>query len=201
MSKVIVIEGPDGAGKTVTARELCNQLAKAGKRVLPVREPGDTVVGNMIRSLLLGKEQLEPISQFYLFHVARLELLARLVPVKDSYDYIVFDRSYPSTYAYQIMGDGVPFFNYQEAMEDLQPYKDALGPWQIFLLVLPEAERQSRIRASGKGMERYEDRSPEYLERVRTGYHNVAVWGDTVCIDATAPPERVAEYIRDSLTV
>jgi len=201
VSKVIVIEGQDATGKTSTARKLVEQLNKDKPIAILVREPGGTETGEAVRKLLLGTQPLEPLSQFYLFHVARIELLKSLAKIKDQYKYIIFDRSYPSTYAYQVIGDGIPYFNYQEALGDLQPYMKALGNWQIYLLVLPEAERQARLQAAGKGGERYEAKSADYLDRVSQGYNNVASWGDTVCVDATTPPERVAEYIRDSLTV
>ncbi len=201
MTEVIVLEGMDGTGKSTTAKELCQQIGKLGKRAQVFREPGATKAGEMIREVLLS-ETLQPLSQFYLFHVARIELLTYIAQIKDHYDYIIFDRSYPSTYAYQVMGDGIPYHNYQEAMEDLHPYMQALGNWHIFLLTLSEAERLGRMKASGKGTEQFEDKPADYLERVRQGYNHIATCGDHVqVIPASEPPQRVADYICSALGV
>jgi len=201
MAEVIVIEGQDGVGKSLTAAELCKQLGKLGKRAQVFREPGGTKAGEMVREVLLW-EKLRPMSQFYLFHAARIELLTYIAQIKDSYDYIIFDRSYPSTYAYQVMGDGIPYHKYQEAMEDLHPYMQALGKWSVFLLTLPEAERLERMKASGKGAEQFEDKPADYLERVREGYTYMATYGKHVkVISASEPPQRVADYICSALGV
>lgn len=199
MTKVIVLEGMDGTGKTFVARDLVRQLNKDKPIALLVREPGGTETGEAIRKLLLGTQPLEPLSQFYLFQVARIELLKALAKIKDQYKYIIFDRSYPSTYAYQVHGDRIAHSLYLEAMEDISPYMKALGEWQIFLLVLPEAERQARLQASGKGGERYEDKPADYLERVRHGYNNVAVWSDVKVISASDTLGRIVDCIKDSL--
>jgi dTMP kinase len=198
MTEVIVLEGMDGTGKSTTAIELCQQLCKLGKRTQVFREPGGTNAGEMIREVLLW-EKMQPMSQFYLFHVARIELLTYIAEIKDNYDYVIFDRSYPSTYAYQVKGDGTPHHNYVEAMEDLQPYMDAIGSWRIFLLTLPEDQRLARMQASGKGSEQFEDRPKDYLERVHRAYSDMCLWGNVQLITADAPVERVADYICSAL--
>ncbi|EQD61177.1 Thymidylate kinase-like protein, partial [mine drainage metagenome] len=50
----IMVEGPEGAGKTEGAAWLVTTLKTAGFDVLPVHEPGDGTLGTLVRSTLSG---------------------------------------------------------------------------------------------------------------------------------------------------
>ena len=50
---LVVLEGPEGAGKTTQLRLLAEWLGARGRSVVAVREPGGTVVGDEIRRILL----------------------------------------------------------------------------------------------------------------------------------------------------
>ena len=54
--RFIVIEGPDGTGKTTQAKRLADALAGAGQRVIQVREPGGCPSAERIRVLLVEGE-------------------------------------------------------------------------------------------------------------------------------------------------
>ncbi|HWV35753.1 MAG TPA: dTMP kinase, partial [Thermomicrobiales bacterium] len=48
----IVLEGPEGAGKSVQAARLAAALRQRGCEVVQTREPGGTVIGDEIREVL-----------------------------------------------------------------------------------------------------------------------------------------------------
>ncbi len=52
--RFIVLEGPDGSGKTTQASLLSEALAEDGRPVELTREPGGTPLGERIREILLG---------------------------------------------------------------------------------------------------------------------------------------------------
>jgi dTMP kinase len=51
--RLITLEGPEGAGKTVLGQRLATALVAAGHSVVLTREPGGTRLGERLRSLLL----------------------------------------------------------------------------------------------------------------------------------------------------
>jgi dTMP kinase len=108
--KLIVFEGAEGAGKTTQIRILAERLTKAGVSCVGVREPGGTPVGDDIRDIVLHQdEELTAATEALLFMASRAELIARqIVPSLEKLDVVLVDRFFLSTYAYQIVGRGLP---------------------------------------------------------------------------------------------
>jgi dTMP kinase len=108
--KLIVFEGAEGAGKTTQIRILAERLTNAGVSCVGVREPGGTPVGDEIRDIVLHQdEELTAATEALLFIASRAELIARqIVPSLEKLDVVLVDRFFLSTYAYQIVGRGLP---------------------------------------------------------------------------------------------
>src|SRR6266851_5506351 len=54
----VTFEGPEGAGKSTQVTRLAERLTEHGFEVLSTREPGGTVVGELIRRILLDGPDL-----------------------------------------------------------------------------------------------------------------------------------------------
>jgi dTMP kinase len=108
--KLIVFEGAEGAGKTTQIRILAESLTKAGVSCVGVREPGGTPVGDEIRDIVLHQdEELTAATEALLFMASRAELIAReIIPALEKRNVVLVDRFFLSTYAYQIVGRGLP---------------------------------------------------------------------------------------------
>lgn len=108
--KLVVFEGAEGAGKTTQLRLLAERLTTRGVDCVAVREPGGTPVGDVIRNLLLDPEaSICPSAEALLFMSSRAELVSReLRPRLESGSVIIVDRFFLSTYAYQVVGRGLP---------------------------------------------------------------------------------------------
>ncbi|HEY6090313.1 MAG TPA: dTMP kinase [Gemmatimonadaceae bacterium] len=108
--RLIVFEGAEGAGKTTQIRILAERLTNAGIPCIGVREPGGTSVGDDIRDIVLHQdEELAGATEALLFMASRAELVAReIVPSLGKRHVVLVDRFFLSTYAYQIVGRGLP---------------------------------------------------------------------------------------------
>jgi len=108
--KLIVFEGAEGAGKTTQIRILSERLTNAAVSWVGVREPGGTPVGDDIRDIVLHQdEELTAATEALLFMASRAELVAReIMPALEKRSVVLVDRFFLSTYAYQIVGRGLP---------------------------------------------------------------------------------------------
>jgi dTMP kinase len=70
----VTFEGPEGAGKSTQVTRLAERLTEHGFEVLATREPGGTMVGEMIRRILLDGPDLSGWTEALLFTAARAQL-------------------------------------------------------------------------------------------------------------------------------
>jgi dTMP kinase len=106
---LLVLEGPEGAGKSTQLRLLAEWLVARGREVLAVREPGGTVLGDEIRRILLDPgSDIVPPAEALLFMASRGQLVERVLrPAIASNTVVLLDRFFLSTYAYQGAGRGM----------------------------------------------------------------------------------------------
>lgn len=196
MSTLLVLEGPDGVGKSTVAGALTTALNLRGYRAWQAREPGATAVGEQIRKdFLLSHTKLTPLSLFYLFQVARLEMLEDLRVNHSDKDYIVLDRFWPSTLAYQVYGTGIPQRLYDVTHEETKKAVAAIGTEIDICLTLPEEIRQSRLRESGKGGDRYESKPKDFANRVLRAYQDMVAKCWLHPVEASADVDTVVNHI------
>lgn len=111
--KLIVVEGPDGCGKTTLADTLVSTLTEQGKTVHHWREPGTTPLGELLRGVLKRQvpegDDLDARAEALLFVGARAQLAARIQKVLQVGEWVLLDRFEMSTLVYQgvIRGLGV----------------------------------------------------------------------------------------------
>jgi dTMP kinase len=96
---------------------LAEHMTTAGVPCVAVREPGGTPVGDAIREILLDPErQITAPTEALLFMASRAELIAREIkPSIGEGKTVLLDRFFLSTYAYQIVGRGLPEENVRAA--------------------------------------------------------------------------------------
>jgi dTMP kinase len=105
--KFIVLDGPDGCGKSTQARRLAEGLARQGVPLITVRDPGDTAIGDSIRNILLGPdhEHREMRCELLLFMASRAQLAAeKIKPALAAGKTVLADRYVSSSCAYQGAG-------------------------------------------------------------------------------------------------
>jgi dTMP kinase len=187
----IVVEGPEGAGKSTLTRSLTSRLLAEGRRVLPVRQPGGTPIAEAARKLALkSKHEITPAAELFLFLAARADLVDRVVrPALEDGQVVLADRYDLSTLAYQVAGRGLPRPEVEAA---LRLATGGLIPDLTLVLDVPVAVGRERQRRAQKEQDRIEVQDDAFHERVRVAYHTAAGPG-IVHIDASQPKQAVQD--------
>src|SRR5262245_40455568 len=174
MTAYVVVDGPDGCGKSSQAAALCTWLGERGRPVLHVREPGSTPVGEALRQLLLSPStgELRPITEALLFSAARSELVANVIaPALQRGTVVVAERCYLSTIVYQSFA-AAQGLDLDWLLDLTRSVHGASLPDAIFVLDVPTAVGRARRRR--RADDRIEARGDAYHERVRDGFLQAA---------------------------
>jgi dTMP kinase len=187
----IVVEGPEGAGKSTLAAALAGRLQRAGADVVAVREPGGTVPAELARQALLDpSSDLDPETELLFVAAARAHLVQAVIrPALEAGRVVLSDRYDLSTMAYQAAGRGLP----EEVVRTVnRTATRGLMPDLTLVLDVTPAEGRRRQLAVGKGTDRFEREDAAFHERVRAAYQ--AAQGDGIVhIDASVAPPAVLD--------
>jgi dTMP kinase len=185
----IVVEGPEGAGKSTLAATLAGHFRSEGLEPVVVREPGGTEFAERIRAVLLDPDlPVEPISELFLFLAARADLVSRVIrPALSAGRVVLADRFQLSTEAYQCGGRGIDLALFEGAN---RAATGGLVPDLTLVLDLPANLGLERIRRSGQHLDRIEQAGPDFHERVGRVFRN-ATGAGIVHLDATGTSEQV----------
>jgi dTMP kinase len=102
--KFIVLDGPDGAGKSAQSARLMQAMAQAEVPAVACRDPGGTAIGDRVRSILLDHDlsAMDVACETMLFMASRAQLVAEIIrPALAAGKTVVCDRYVSSTCAYQ----------------------------------------------------------------------------------------------------
>jgi dTMP kinase len=185
-----VLEGTDGVGKTTQAELLHEALQVRGISSQIFREPGGDPLGEEIRAMLLhGKSQMEDKTEMLLFNAARVQAVKLISGVLERGVWVIGDRNYISTMAYQCYARGLD----AEQVRPICLYatKEA-SPELIVILSAPIELTKAR---QGEAPDRIESESREFFERVHAGYLAEAQVGGFPVIDAARTISEVHQEV------
>ena len=174
----VSFEGGEACGKSTQVARLVQKLESMGRQVISIREPGSTRVGEAIRNLLLHSEQglnLTPGAELLLFGASRAQLIEEIIrPALKEGKIIVADRFTDSTTVYQGIARGLGL----KFLREMEEFVCAgLRPAATFLLDLDlktiQSRRLRRVRPVN-GPDRMEELPPEFHQKVREGYLELA---------------------------
>jgi dTMP kinase len=187
----IVVEGPEGAGKSTLVRGINARFLAEGRQVLMVREPGGTPVAEAARKLVLkSRHDLSAATELFLYLAARADLVEQQIrPALAAGQVVLADRFDLSTRAYQVAGRGLPVDAVHAA---LQVATGGLTPDLTLVLDVPVEVGRERQRKARKEQDRIERESDAFHHRVLEAYRKAAGPG-VVHLDATLAKSAVLE--------
>jgi dTMP kinase len=192
-----VFEGADGVGKSTQAKLLAEHIRMTyGSKVLLLREPGGTPVGEKVRRILLDPAtgDLETSTELFLFMAARAHLTARcILPAVRRGEVVICDRYLWSSVVYQGIVGGLGIGEVLRAGR----LAGVLQPTRTFLIDVPPRLAYSRV----DGGDRMESRGRRFQEGVRRGFLELARRSprNVAVIDGRGEPREVGARIVERL--
>jgi len=214
----ITFEGLDGSGKTTQLKHLAAALEAGGNRVVTLRQPGGTPLGDRIRSILLDSRSesdlgaIAPEAEMALMFADRAQSLRQVIlPALAEGAIVLCDRYTDSSEAYQGAGRNLGsdriLAMHRAVCNNVQP--------DLTILLLPplaaslrRARRRNdrHVQQAGTDENRFEREGDEFYTRVYEQYREIArrdesrvsVFAEDASIAAIA--QRILEVVQLKLT-
>jgi dTMP kinase len=180
--KIISFEGIEGVGKSTQIKMLDEYLISKGFATEVLREPGSTLTGEKIRDILLNSdEDLSSETELLLMFSARAQLIKEKI-INSSNDFILFDRFFDASSAYQGYGRGLSL----KLINNLIEFTKCPIPDITFLLDISVDEGFKRKTNDTK--DRIELSGDTFFENVRQGYLDLSKNNNRIkVLDAQKP--------------
>ena len=193
----IVMEGPDGSGKTTQINLLEQYLKEAGYECLITREPGGTVIGEEVRELILNPEykEMSPVTEMLLYAASRAQLVHEVIgPALEAGRIVISDRFVDSSIVYQGIARNLGISTVAAVNA---PGIGIYRPDGIFFIDLSEAEGIRRKNNQNK-LDRMEQESIDFHHLVSEGYRKVlAERPEVIKIDGGKDIDVIQKKIRN----
>ena len=199
-ARFITLEGIEGSGKSTQLDFIVHFLQEKNVDAERTREPGGTELGEKIRELLLSNDltDMHEDTELTLMFAARIEHVNKVIkPALAAGKWVVCDRFYDATYAYQGYGREIDL----NKIDVLRKY--AIGELTPDLTLLLDIDlKTSGQRVVNRGnQDRFENEKVEFYQRVRNGYLALAKQhaNRITIIDSTQSVEQVQSDIVSKL--
>ncbi|HVC36064.1 MAG TPA: dTMP kinase [Candidatus Dormibacteraeota bacterium] len=194
--KYIVLEGPEGVGKTTQLLEMTRRLRAAGLPVRSFREPDSQsdLTARAIRQLTQDPHfPMNTNTEVLLYNAARSQSLQVIKTSVEQGLICLVDRNYLTTLAIQYYGRGdVPDYEMINRIIDFAV--NGVEPDLCIILDAPATTLKERLQGRGQG-ERFDDLDVQFLERVRAGYLWEAKQRNLPVVFATESLEKASDQI------
>lgn len=195
---LITFEGVEGSGKSTQVGLLASHLKEEGFDIVVTREPGGTRIGEQIRNITHGRENVDltGAAEAYLMAGARAQLVREIIrPALEAGKIVIVDRYIDSSLVYQGYGRQLG----EEAIQHLNSLAiDGIVPNLTILLDIDPKLGFTRRNGSEK-IDRLDLQQKDFYDRVYKGYEKLALRHPErfVIIDGNSGIEEIAGEIWD----
>ena len=196
--RFIVLDGPDGCGKSTHSRLLIEWLKEQGISVAGFRDPGNTDIGEKIREVLLNPEHkaMDTRTELLLYMAARAQLWAeKIAPALETKQCVVMDRWLSSTCAYQGYAGG---FGMENVIKIATDCLERVWPDMTIILDVDLKTASGRLNSE---LDRMEQKGDGYHQKVRKGFLELAKENENfLVVDASGEVETVHKNILNHIS-
>lgn len=212
MGLFITFEGVEGCGKSTQSLMLSDYMECKGQDVLRVREPGSTMLGEKLRSILVNSsddtddwlvEDLDLRAELFLYEASRAQLIGGVIqPALKAGKHVICDRFIDSTVAYQSYGRGLSIDTIQMmntfASYGLMPDITLLIDCDVELGLKRAGVRTGDLTEGAPREDRFERESLAFHRSIREGFLKIAEGeGERIkVIDGARDVDTIHEEVR-----
>ena len=191
--KFIVLDGPDGCGKSTQAELLSKWVELQGVSVASFRDPGTTEIGEKIRDILLdtAHEKMTANTEMLLYMAARAQLWSEEIePALEQGKCVIMDRWISSTFAYQ------GYAGKLGTEKVLQVASNSLERIWPEITIILDVDSETAVSRMDRQLDRMEQKGKAFHAKVREGFLKLADLGqDVTVIDATQTIDAIHEQV------
>lgn len=193
---LVTIEGIDGAGKSTLAHNLKNLLNNKNMSVVLTKEPGATLLGQKLRTIVQEKSvPVDALAEYLLFAADRAQHFTDvIIPNLHNNNIVISDRMADSSLAYQGYGRGLDKDMINKvnnwAMRSIQP--DV-----VLYIQLPFEVALERLKKR-KNLTSFEQEKADFFKKVIQGFDDILQQrNNVVVLDGTQSPELITQQTFD----
>lgn len=195
--RFIVLDGPDGCGKSTQAKQLSQWVQESGVEVRSYRDPGTTVIGEKIRQILLdpAHREMGDNVEVMLYMAARAQLWKEMISADLAAGRcVILDRWLSSTCAYQGWAGG---FGVEKVIRIAEDTLERVWP---DLTIVLDVDLRTAAGRMERDLDRMEQKGQAYHQKVREGFLKLAELSRrVVVVNACETIEVVQNYIRTEI--
>lgn len=178
--KYIVLDGPDGGGKSTIAKQLVEWFQKKTSiQTVYTRHPGSTLIGRELRQLIANPDlHVDPQTRALLFAADNSSFITNILkPKLEQGTWIISDRNnYISSLAYQI-ADGCSLDQLDKIHAATYPIKE-LPKIDLLLIMQTDyktAYERRAVRSASEKSETYEKKMADqtYFNKIANAYNTL----------------------------
>lgn len=195
--KFIVLDGPDGCGKSTQTGLLADKCWVAEVTPVVLRDPGGTAIGERIRDILLDPihDEMSIRTETLLYMASRAQLFDQhIAPALEDGDCVICDRWISSTYAYQAVAGKIG----PDIVLDLAEI--ALKRTWPDITIIIDVPSDYAFERLNRNLDRMEAKGLEFHKAVRQAFLELAGRRDDFAVvDGSATIEEVHNQIIEVL--